>query len=68
MKPYAEMTKEELIALRKELKAQYREMQGKDLRLDMSRGLSLIHICCARLVAWCSACTRKVLPILISGT
>ena len=29
MKPYAEMTKEELIALRKELKAQYREMQGK---------------------------------------
>ena len=38
MKPYAEMTKEELIALRKELKAQYREMQGKDLRLDMSRG------------------------------
>ena len=38
MKPYAEMTKEELIALRKELKAQYREMQGKDLKLDMSRG------------------------------
>ena len=36
MKPYAEMTKEELIALRKELKAQYREMQGKDLRLDIS--------------------------------
>ena len=27
-----------MIALRKELKAQYREMQGKDLRLDMSRG------------------------------
>ena len=27
MKPYAEMTKEELVALRKELKAQYREMQ-----------------------------------------
>ena len=38
MKPYAEMTKEELVALRKELKAQYREMQGKDLKLDMSRG------------------------------
>ena len=33
MKPYAEMTKEELVALRKELKAQYREMQGKDLKL-----------------------------------
>ena len=38
MKPYAEMTREELLALRKELKAQYREMQSKDLRLDMSRG------------------------------
>ena len=38
MKPYAEMTKDELVALRKELKAQYREMQGKDLKLDMSRG------------------------------
>ena len=38
MKPYAEMTKEELQELRKELKAQYREMQGKDLKLDMSRG------------------------------
>ena len=41
MKPYAEMTKEELLALRKELKAQYREMQGKDLKLDMSRGCLL---------------------------
>ena len=38
MKPYAEMTKEELQALRKELKAKYREYQGRDLRLDMSRG------------------------------
>ena len=38
MKPYAEMTKEELKELRKHLVAQYREMQGKDLRLDMSRG------------------------------
>ena len=38
MKPYAEMTKEELQALRKELKAKYREYQGMDLRLDMSRG------------------------------
>ena len=38
MKPYAEMTKEELMELRKDLKAQYREYQGKDLKLDMSRG------------------------------
>ncbi|RGY99068.1 aminotransferase class I/II-fold pyridoxal phosphate-dependent enzyme [Clostridium sp. AM58-1XD] len=38
MKPYAEMTKEELKELRKQLAAQYREMQGKDLKLDMSRG------------------------------
>ncbi|MGI5945995.1 MAG: aminotransferase [Lachnospiraceae bacterium] len=38
MKPYAEMTKEELMELRKTLKAQYREYQGKDLKLDMSRG------------------------------
>ena len=38
MKPYAEMTKEELKELRKHLVAHYREMQGKDLRLDMSRG------------------------------
>ena len=38
MKPYAEMTKEELMELRKKLKSQYREYQGKDLKLDMSRG------------------------------
>lgn len=38
MKPYAEMTKEELMDLRKSLRAQYREYQGKDLKLDMSRG------------------------------
>lgn len=38
MKPYAELTKEELQELRKELKVAYREYQGKDLRLDMSRG------------------------------
>lgn len=38
MKPYAEMTKEELQALRKQLSAQYKDFQGKDLRLDMSRG------------------------------
>ena len=38
MKPYAEMTMEELRALHDELSAQYREMQGRDLKLDMSRG------------------------------
>lgn len=38
MKPYAEMSKEELRSLKKKLSAQYREWQGKDLRLDMSRG------------------------------
>ena len=36
MKPYAEMTKEELVALRKDLKAKYHDFQTKDLRLDMS--------------------------------
>lgn len=38
MKPFAEMTKEELQELRKQLSVQYKEYQGKDLRLDMSRG------------------------------
>lgn len=38
MKPYAEMTREELKALHDELSVQYREMQEKDLKLDMSRG------------------------------
>lgn len=38
MIPYAEMSKEELMEIRKQLSARYREYQGKDLRLDMSRG------------------------------
>lgn len=38
MQPYAEMSNEELQALRKQLSAQYKDYQGKDLRLDMSRG------------------------------
>lgn len=38
MKAYAEMTKEELLALKKELSAEYKAMQAKDLKLDMSRG------------------------------
>ena len=38
MQPYAEMSTEELQELRKQLSARYKEFQGKDLRLDMSRG------------------------------
>lgn len=38
MQPYAEMTKEELQELRKQLSAQYKEYEGKNLHLDMSRG------------------------------
>lgn len=38
MKPYSELTREELLELKKDLSAQYRAFQGKDLKLDMSRG------------------------------
>lgn len=38
MKAYSEMSREELQALRKELQKKYREYQGMDLKLDMSRG------------------------------
>ena len=38
MKPYREMSKEELLALKAELDARYREVQAKALHLDMSRG------------------------------
>lgn len=38
MKPYSELTKEELLELKKDLSTQYRAFQGKDLKLDMSRG------------------------------
>ena len=38
MKPYAELIKEELLELKKSLKAEYKAMQAKDLKLDMSRG------------------------------
>ena len=38
MKPYAEMTKEELQELRKDLSIKYKQYRAKDLRLDMSRG------------------------------
>ena len=36
--PYADLTKEELTELKKSLKAEYKAMQAKDLKLDMSRG------------------------------
>ena len=38
MKPYSEMTREELQELKKELSAEYKIFQEKDLKLDMSRG------------------------------
>ena len=38
MKPYAEMTKEELKELKAQLKAEYKEYQGRGLNLNMARG------------------------------
>ena len=38
MRPYSELTKEELLELKKDLSERYREFQSKDLKLDMSRG------------------------------
>lgn len=38
MTPYCELSKEELLKLEKELKAQYEDAKGKGLKLDMSRG------------------------------
>ncbi len=38
MKPYKELSKEELLACKAELDAAYKEAQGKGLHLDMSRG------------------------------
>ena len=38
MKKYSELTKEELLTLKKELEAKYREYQAKDLKLNMARG------------------------------
>ncbi|MBO4984010.1 MAG: aminotransferase class I/II-fold pyridoxal phosphate-dependent enzyme [Clostridia bacterium] len=38
MKKYSELTREELEALRKELKAKYKGYQAKDLKLNMARG------------------------------
>ena len=59
MKPYREMSKDELASLKEQLEAVYKEYQGKNLKLNMARGkpsteqlnlslpmldLSLIHI------------------------
>lgn len=38
MKPYQELSREELLSLKVELDKKYREAQAKNLRLDMSRG------------------------------
>ncbi|MCM1089168.1 MAG: aminotransferase class I/II-fold pyridoxal phosphate-dependent enzyme [Muribaculaceae bacterium] len=38
MKPYREMSKEELAALKRELEQQFEAAKGKGLKLDMSRG------------------------------
>lgn len=38
MKPYQEMSKEELASLKEQLEAVYREYQGKNLSLNMARG------------------------------
>ena len=38
MKPYQELSKEELLALREELLKSYAEEKAKGLKLDMSRG------------------------------
>lgn len=38
MKAYQELSREELLSLKAELEAAYKEVQGKGLKLDMSRG------------------------------
>ena len=38
MKPYKELSREELLACKEELDKQYKEAQGKGLNLNMSRG------------------------------
>ena len=38
MKPYSQMTKKELIALKEKLEQQFEDVKGKGLSLDMSRG------------------------------
>ena len=41
MKPYREMSKEELASLKEQLTAVYKEYQGKNLSLNMARGNAL---------------------------
>ena len=43
MKPYAEMTREELASLKEQLIIQYKEYQGKGLSLNMARGKPCIE-------------------------
>ena len=43
MKPYKEMSREELLELRDNLKKQYKAMRGLNLSLDMSRGKPCIE-------------------------
>lgn len=43
MKPYKEMSREELLELKDELKKQYKMMRGLNLSLDMSRGKPCIE-------------------------
>lgn len=38
MKPYCELNREELLALKSDLEAKYEEIKAKGLKLDMSRG------------------------------
>ena len=38
MKPYSELTRDELLALKEELESAFEEIKGKGLKLDMSRG------------------------------
>ncbi|MDD7740211.1 MAG: aminotransferase [Fusicatenibacter sp.] len=38
MKPYTELTKEELIAIKSELETEFEDVKGKGLNLNMSRG------------------------------
>lgn len=38
MKPYKELSKEELVSLKEELEEKFKEAKGKGLKLDMSRG------------------------------
>lgn len=38
MKPYSQLKKEELLALKEKLEKQFEEVKGKGLKLDMSRG------------------------------